>query len=76
MIQVTRIGGSIFRLNAAMIELVEATPDTVITMVSGKKYVVIETVDQVVEAMTTFYHCIGIIGACTDSRRGPEHDER
>ena len=75
MINVTRIGGSTFVLNATMIEHVESTPDTVITMVSGKKYVVIESTDQVVEDVARFYRSIGLISACCDRGRMPEHNE-
>ncbi len=75
MINVTRIGGSVFVLNAIMIEHVESTPDTVITMVSGKKYVVKESTDQVVRDVSEFYRSIGLVGACFDGGRMPEHNE-
>ncbi|MDP3890249.1 flagellar FlbD family protein [Nocardioides sp.] len=48
MIAVTRLSGSVFVLNADLIERVDATPDTVITLVDGKKYVVTESLAQVV----------------------------
>ena len=47
MITVTRRNGTGFALNPDLIERVEATPDTVITLVSGTKYVVSETVEQI-----------------------------
>jgi flagellar protein FlbD len=43
MITVTRLDGSEFYLNPDLIETVEATPDTVITLTTGKKLVVRET---------------------------------
>ena len=49
MITVTRRNGTSFALNPDLIERVEATPDTVITLVSGTKYVVAETVQHIVE---------------------------
>lgn len=48
MIRVTRLNGSAFIVNAEMIEFVEASPDTLITLASGKKIMVGETVDEVV----------------------------
>ncbi|MGE4159524.1 MAG: flagellar FlbD family protein [Planctomycetota bacterium] len=48
MIKVTRLNGKEFVLNAEMILMVEATPDTVVTMRGGEKYVVKEGVEDVV----------------------------
>jgi flagellar protein FlbD len=49
MISLTRLSGSVFVLNSDLIERVDSTPDTVISLVDGKKYVVSETLDEVVE---------------------------
>ena len=46
MITVTRLNGPAFALNADLIERIESTPDTVITLVDGAKYVVRESVDE------------------------------
>ncbi len=54
MITVTRRNGTAFALNPDLIERVEATPDTVITLVSGTKYVVGETVEQIVQEVCQF----------------------
>lgn len=43
MIEVTRMNGTKITLNAEMIEIVEETPDTVITLTSGKKILVKES---------------------------------
>ncbi len=43
MINVTRINGTKFYVNAEFIEKVEETPDTVITLTSGSKFIVKET---------------------------------
>ena len=42
MITLTRLSGSVFALNSDLIERVDSTPDTVITLVDGTKYVVLE----------------------------------
>lgn len=48
MIVLTRLSGSEFALNSDLIERVESTPDTVVTLVDGTKYVVAESVSDVV----------------------------
>ena len=48
MITVTRLNGPAFALNPDLIERIEATPDTVITLVGGTNYVVVESVDELV----------------------------
>lgn len=48
MIRLTRLNGEHFVLNAELVQRVEGHPDTVITLVDDTKYVVTETVDQVV----------------------------
>ncbi|PIE54270.1 MAG: flagellar protein FlbD [Dethiosulfovibrio peptidovorans] len=48
MIEVTRLNNSIFILNSELIETVEATPDTVITLVNGHRYVVRESPREVI----------------------------
>lgn len=49
MIELTRFNGESFVLNADLIEMVEATPDTVIRLLNGKKVIVREPVATVVE---------------------------
>ena len=48
MITVTRLNGGAFALNPDLIERVESTPDTVITLVDSTKYVVRESVEEIV----------------------------
>ena len=47
MILLHRPNGPPFALNADLVERAEATPDTVLTLVDGTKYVVAETLEQV-----------------------------
>jgi len=53
-ISVTRLNGTEIVVNADLIETIEATPDTVVTLVDGKKYVVHETTEEVVERIRQF----------------------
>jgi flagellar protein FlbD len=49
MIKLTRLNGPSFVLNCDLIERIEATPDTVVTLIDGDRYLVTESVDEVVE---------------------------
>src|SRR6056297_230581 len=49
MIKLTRLDGEPFVLNADLIRYVEKRPDTFITLTSGERIVVGETMDQVVD---------------------------
>lgn len=48
MIDVTRLNGTSLVLNADLIEVVESTPDTLVSLTTGRKIMVTETVDEVV----------------------------
>lgn len=63
MITVTRRNGLTFALNPDLIERVEATPDTVITLVSGARYVVAESIDCVVDQVYRFRAAVLIASA-------------
>ena len=54
MITLTRLSGSVFALNSYLIERVDSTPDTVITLVDGTKYVVLEELTAVVDAIRAY----------------------
>ena len=47
MIDVTRMNGSLLTVNNHLIEMVEETPDTVITLTTGKKIIVKESRQEV-----------------------------
>jgi len=49
MIQLTRLNGSRFLLNSDLVERVDETPDTVVTLVDGTRYLVAEDLDTVLE---------------------------
>lgn len=54
MIKVTRLNGKEFVVNAELIQYVEATPDTVITLVNHEKLVVKESIDEVVKRVVDY----------------------
>ncbi len=55
MIELNRLNNSVITLNADFIVSVEATPDTVITLRDGQRYVVKNPVDDVVEKVITYH---------------------
>lgn len=54
MIKLQRLNGQEFVINADLIELIEAKPDTIITLTTGEKYIVRDTVDDVVDKVKRF----------------------
>jgi flagellar protein FlbD len=54
MIKVTRLNGKEFIVNSDLIEFVESTPDTVITLTTGTKIVVKETVNEIIDKVIQF----------------------
>lgn len=55
MIKVTKLNGETFYVNPYEIEFIEETPDTVISLKSGKKVLVVEKADAVINRMIDFY---------------------
>ncbi|HVM41051.1 MAG TPA: flagellar FlbD family protein [Acidimicrobiia bacterium] len=54
MIVVTRLNGPPVALNCDLIERAEATPDTVVTLLDGTKYVVQESLEEVIQRIQAF----------------------
>lgn len=54
MILLRRLNGTPFGVNADLIERLEITPDTVVTLVDGTKYVVADSVDEIVDRIIDF----------------------
>jgi len=54
MIQLTRLSGSVLALNPDLMERAEATPDTVVTLVNGSKYVVRESLDTLADLIRAY----------------------
>ena len=68
MIRVTRLNGERFALNPDLIERVEGHPDTVAFLVDGTKYVVKETVDEVLQGIREYR--AGILATSYEMDRG------
>jgi flagellar protein FlbD len=53
-ILVTRINGAVFALNPDLVERADCTPDTVITLVDGTKYVIAESVPEFIDTVRLY----------------------
>lgn len=58
MVLVHRFDGTPFYLNAELIETVEATPDTVIVLTNGHRYVVREPTQEVIARIIAYRRLI------------------
>jgi flagellar protein FlbD len=53
-ILVTRLNGPEFALNPDLVERADSTPDTVVTLVDGTKYVIAESVDEFIDRVRRY----------------------
>jgi flagellar protein FlbD len=58
MIKLTGLGQYEFILNAEHIQTIESTPDTVITLMNGEKFVVVEPADVVIQLVMKYKRAI------------------
>lgn len=61
MIELKLINDTPIVLNSDLIEFIEATPDTVITLSTGKKMIVRESVREIVDKIIDYRRHIGIV---------------
>ncbi|PHV71747.1 endoflagellar protein [Sporanaerobium hydrogeniformans] len=54
MITVTRLNHQELTLNSDLIETLEQTPDTVITMTTGNKFIVIESTAEIIKRIIDY----------------------
>lgn len=54
MIQLTRINGTELLVNEQFIEIAEQTPDTVITMQNGHRYLVRESIEEIIDKSRSY----------------------
>lgn len=54
MIELTRLNGVAILLNSDLIKLAEASPDTMLTLISGEKLIVRETCAEVMERVVDY----------------------
>lgn len=54
MIKLTRLNKEEFFLNCELIETIEKTPDTIVSTINGKKIVVKETIEEIVQKVIQY----------------------
>lgn len=69
MIKLTRLDGESFVLNAELIRYVECRPDTFITLTSGERIMVRESMDAVVDAAICYQQQKHFLPRPNDRRR-------
>ncbi len=61
MIAVTKLNGKRFVVNAEMIRYIESTPDTMITLSTGDKVIVQESIDAIVQLTIEYKRQLNIL---------------
>lgn len=74
MVKLTRLNGSMVMVNALLIEMVEAVPDTVVTLTTGKKLIIRESMEEVRETVVDFLVRVGLGPASYYLHREAGHD--
>jgi flagellar protein FlbD len=69
MIILTRLNGEQFAVNCDLVERVDAHPDTVLTLVDATKYIVAESLAEVVERVRDFR--AGVLVRSAELHHGP-----
>ena len=54
MIKLTRLNNTLIVVNSDLIEFVEETPDTIVTLTTGQKVITRESADEVIEKVISF----------------------
>ena len=70
MIRLTRLAGEPFILNADLIEYVEARPDTFVTLTTGQRVVVAESMDEVMRRAVAYQQTKHLIPPPANHPRG------
>jgi len=68
-IRLTRINGEQVVVNADLIEFVEMTPDTLVTLFTGKKIPVRESADEVIGRVVAYRRSLGVASTADLHRR-------
>ena len=59
MIKVTRLNGQLIVINADLIEFVEEIPDTIVSLTTGKKIMVKESADEIIDFVIHYKRSTG-----------------
>ncbi|MEZ5398358.1 MAG: flagellar FlbD family protein [Bryobacteraceae bacterium] len=77
MVRLTRINHKPIVINAELIEHLEVTPDTVVTMMGGQKFVVLEGAEEVVARVVAYRRSVlsGVGLPCGPWGKGAQVEE-
>jgi len=64
MIHLTKLNNQPMVLNSELVEFIENKPDTVITLITGNKVVVLETTEEVIDRIVEYRRRV-MAGICT-----------
>ena len=64
MIRVTRLNHTPIVLNSDLIQEIETTPDTVISLTTGQKIMVLESTEEIIDRVVSFRQQIVAAGGC------------
>jgi flagellar protein FlbD len=71
MILLTRLNGDEIYLNPDLIERIEATPDTIVSLLDGKKYVAVEAPQEIISRIVAFRAAVLLAAEAEASSGGP-----
>ena len=54
MITITKLNGQKLTINCELIQAMEQTPDTTITMTTGDKYIAVESIDEITQKVIAY----------------------
>ncbi|MEE2754427.1 MAG: flagellar FlbD family protein [Candidatus Latescibacterota bacterium] len=54
MVKITRLNGTILVVNSDLIEFLESTPDTIVTLTTGRKVIAKESVDELIDKVVEY----------------------
>ncbi|MCL2767327.1 MAG: flagellar FlbD family protein [Synergistaceae bacterium] len=61
MIELHRLNGELIVLNPDLIETIETTPDTIVKLLNGHRYLIKEPVDQIIKIIAEFRSASGYV---------------
>ena len=64
MITITKLNGQKLTVNCELIETVETTPDTTITMTTGNKYIAVESIDEIIQKAVAYKQKLNFFNNC------------
>ena len=60
MIKVSRLNGQQFIVNADLIKFIEEAPDTILTLTTGEKLIIKESMDELIDRIMAYYRTLRV----------------